>query len=255
MRARYLLPAFALVVVACNGDSEATPSPEPVVTDPPVVATDPPATDPPVVATDAPAASDAPVGATDDPAGASQAPVAVLPAECVMPPYDIAIDLTGSGESETFTVVDAEDGGAGERSEGTFAYTMYVTDFEIADTRNVIDQVLFPPEGTTVFTLEIRRVADPDDPTPSREYPIIGAGEELMLLSEALGPEQLAARLTVAGPDLEPLEEPDPETVTGTVLYSQDGTVCLDLAITSKQGYSIEGIITAHVRPNLMLGT
>lgn len=254
MPLRALLPLAALVVVACNGGGSATPSPKPVVTDPPVVATVPPATEPPVVATDPPA-TNAPGAATDEPAGASQAPVAVLPAECVLPPYDIAINLIGSGEGETFTVVDAEDGGAGERSEGTFAYTMFLTDFEIADFRNVIDQVLFPPEGSTVFTLEIRRVTDPDDPTPSGQYPIISAGEEFVLLSEALGPDQLAARLTVTGPDLETLEEPDPEAVTGTVLSSQDGTVCIDLAITSRQGYSLEGIITAHVRPNLMLGS
>jgi len=242
MRRRAIMPAAALIVAACTGAGTASPSPKPDITDPPVRATEPPI------------ATDATGRATASPAGPTGSPGAAPPTECVSAPYDIQVDLTGDGESTTFRVVDAEDGGAGERSDGVFKYVIYLTDFDIADTKNVIDQVLFPPQGATVFTLEVRRVTDPDDPTPSSQYPIIRAGEQLLLLSKALGPDQLAARLTVAGPDLGTPAEPAPEAVTGTILHAEGGIVCVDLAITSREGYSIEGIITARVRPNLMLG-
>lgn len=170
MRLRYLWPAILLLVVACSGDSDATPTAE--ATDAPTaVTTEAPAT----------AATEAPAKEATDATGEEGGAIAGLPAQCGQPPYDLAIRRSGDGESETFTVIDAEDQGKNVRDDGAVGYKIFLTDFKIDDERDLIDQIILDSlsPGTTLITLDVARVVDPDDPTPVSDYPNIAAGGSL----------------------------------------------------------------------------
>ncbi|MEM8619063.1 MAG: hypothetical protein AAGF73_05035 [Actinomycetota bacterium] len=67
---------------------------------------------------DSRAPADSVLSTTEAPADEA-AQSAGLPAECVMPPYDVEIRTAATGPNETFTVVDAEDNGLGVRAMGS----------------------------------------------------------------------------------------------------------------------------------------
>ncbi len=236
MRLRYIWPAILLVAVACNGDSDATPTAE---------ATEAPT----AVATEAPATEATTTAATDAP-GDEGGTIAGLPAECAQVPYDLEIRKSGDGDSETFTVVDAEDAGRNVREDGAVGYKIFLTDFKIDDERDLIDQI-FPdnlPAGATLITLDVARVADPDDPTPVTDYPNVAAGEELVAFATTSGPDSLGIGVTIANAEGVTADSSVNATATGEVLYADDTAVCLDVTIESESGFQLSGIVTARVR-------
>jgi len=248
MRVRYIWPVVMLVAVACGGDDDATPTAE--------------ATEVPAAATEAPAEpTEAPAEPTEAPAEPTEAPAepteadgttttASLPAECSLPPYDIEIRRAGDGENETFTVIDAEDAGMNARDGGALAYKIFATDIDIADDKDLIDQIYLAnlPADATLVTIDVSRVADSEDPTPVNEYPNIAAGEELVEFLATKGPDSLGTQVTIATTEGVTDNTSVNATATGTVLYADDTAVCLDVTIESESGFQLSGVITARVR-------
>jgi len=245
MRVRYVWPAVMLVAVACGGSDEVTPTAE--------------ATEAPAAATEAPAEpTEAPAEPTEAPAEPTEAPpaaedsttTAALPEECSLPPYDIEIRRSGDGENETFTVVDAEDAGMNARDGGALSYKIFATDIDIADDEDLIDQIYLAnlPADASLITLDVARVADPEDSTPVNEYPNIAAGEELVHFLTTMGPDSLGTQVTIATSDGVTDNTSVNPTATGSVLYADDTAVCLNVTIESESGFQLSGVITARVR-------
>jgi hypothetical protein len=246
MHVRYIWPAVMLVAVACGGDDEATLAAQ--------------ATDAPPAATEAAAE---PTEAAAEPTEAAAEPTEVaaadgestttagLPAECVPPPYDIAIRRSGDGENEVFTVVDAEDDGFGAGNGQNLAYKVWAADYDIADDQDLITQIMSEniPAGSTVVNVSLGRVYDSDNETPGNEYPNIVAGEDLQAFRLASGPDSvLGVQVVIIDSDGVTSPTTVNETATGTVLYADEDMFCIDVDMTSESGYQLKGIFTATVR-------
>ena len=235
MRVAVVLSVIVLVAVACNGDDAATDAPE--VTEAPAVATET------SVVTDAPATAEPPAETASNTAG--------LPARCVQGGYEIEIRRSGDGENETFTIVDAEDDGRGVRDGGAMSYKIFATDFDIEDDKDLIDQIVLAdlPAGATLITLDISRAFDPEDDTPSNEYPLIVAGDELIAFRDAIGSgSEPGTQVTIATSDGVTTNTVVNEAASGEVLYADDAWVCVDVTIESESGMQLSGVITARVR-------
>jgi len=160
--------------------------------------------------------------------------IAALPAACERVPYAVELRIDGEGPLETFDVVDA----IAVRNAGGRAYTVYLADFPIDRDDSSYSFVTEPPAGGTVVQtgLTVFNASDPD------AVPVLEGGEIGQVEWEA---GELATFLNVTAEGA----AASSTNMDGSaeLLHLDDGTVCIEAAITSERGFALSGVYTAEI--------